>query len=335
MPFKIRKIYIEKHLKRIKYYIGGEMKRKVIQIAESTQLVSLPRKWCIANSIKKGDELDVNAQGKKLIVSCGPDNTIERVEINIKDFGDLAPRVIQTLYKKGNDEIKVTFNNPEELRLVHKALKNSTVGYEIVDQSSKGCMIKNISSNIMGFDAMVRRTFLLLLSLADECAAALKNKDLEILESLLTMEESNNRFTTVCRRYMNKYGTLGEFKLGPLYYLVENLEKIADEYKYLIKNLAQNKVRKAAVTSQIAVQYEQVANLLRLLYESFYKFEPNKISEAGEKKKEILEKWYAELVKIKDPEQFLFMHHGIVIFQQVFNIIGPVLIFNTESKKQN
>ena len=32
------------------------VQRKVIQIAESTQLISLPRKWAVKHNIKKGDD---------------------------------------------------------------------------------------------------------------------------------------------------------------------------------------------------------------------------------------------------------------------------------------
>ena len=35
------------------------MRRKVIQIAESTQLISLPRKWALKYNIKKGEELEI------------------------------------------------------------------------------------------------------------------------------------------------------------------------------------------------------------------------------------------------------------------------------------
>ena len=47
------------------------MKRKVIQIAESTQLVSLPRKWALKYGVKKGDEVDVLEEGNKIVVSTG------------------------------------------------------------------------------------------------------------------------------------------------------------------------------------------------------------------------------------------------------------------------
>ena len=45
------------------------MKRKVIQIADSTQLISLPRKWAQKFNIKKGDELEVEEHDNKIVVS--------------------------------------------------------------------------------------------------------------------------------------------------------------------------------------------------------------------------------------------------------------------------
>ena len=51
------------------------MKRRVIQIAESTQLVSLPRKWAKKYNIKKGDELEVEIEGSSVRITT--DNVIE------------------------------------------------------------------------------------------------------------------------------------------------------------------------------------------------------------------------------------------------------------------
>ena len=45
------------------------MGRKVIQIADSTQLISLPRKWALQHGIKKGDELEVEEKGRKIVIS--------------------------------------------------------------------------------------------------------------------------------------------------------------------------------------------------------------------------------------------------------------------------
>jgi len=54
------------------------MRRKVIQIADSTQLVSLPRKWALKHGIKKGDELNIEEKGSELLVS------VEKGEVKLK-----------------------------------------------------------------------------------------------------------------------------------------------------------------------------------------------------------------------------------------------------------
>lgn len=310
------------------------MKRKVIQIAESTQLISLPRKWCLANSIKKGDELDVDVGESKLTVSCQPNNAIEYAEIKITDFGILAPRVIFALYKKGVDEIKIRFEKPEEIKIVQDALHNETVGYEIVEQESRSCLIKNISSNIMGFDTMVRRTFLILLSLAEETYKSIENQDWDGLKNLTTLEESNNRFTTLCRRYLNKVGSSQGQKLGPYYCVVEELEKVADEYKYMINGLTRYK-KKHPKSKEIVNAYKVLHQLMKDFYESFYKFDSKKIARMGETRKRFVTQWYDRLDKIEDSQEFALMHHAIVIMQKIFNLLGPLLILNSSSGPQD
>jgi len=303
------------------------MKRKVIQIAESTQLISLPRKWCIANSVKKGDEIEVEEQGSKIIVSCKSEHKLEHLDIHIRDYGILAPRLIYSLYKKGIDEIKIHFDSPEDLEFVQKALhEETTVGYELVEQDSKSCLIKNISSNIMGFDNMLRRTFLLLITLADESAKHLKGKQFEQMKGLVNLEQSNNKFTTLCRRYLNKYGGVSTHKIGPLYAIIEELEKIADEYKYLCKVISSKKEAEIKVSANIVAQYQTLVQVLHDFYESFYKFDPKKLVHIGEVRKQFVHAWQEQLSSVKNPTEFMLMHHSLVILQKTFNMLGPLMV---------
>jgi len=46
------------------------MRRKVIQIAGSTKIISLPNKWCKEFNINKGDEINVNIDGGTIHVNC-------------------------------------------------------------------------------------------------------------------------------------------------------------------------------------------------------------------------------------------------------------------------
>ncbi len=311
------------------------MKRKVIQIAESTQLISLPRKWCLENNIKKGAELNVEPQGQKITVSCGPETVIERAEIKLKDYGVLAPRMIYALYKKGADEVKIHFDAPEDIQIVQNALRNETVGYEVVEQDSKSCLIKNVSGHIEGFDNMLRRTFLLLVTMAEECNTSLKNKDPASLKNLLILEESNNRFTTLCRRYLNKYGAPEGQKPGPLYRILEELENIADEYKYLFKALSVTKKEDFKVDKKILDMFETVHKMIREFYESFYKMDAQKIASVGTMRKQLVQEWHSHIPKVKNYTDFILMHHGMVIAQKVFNIIGAYFVLSVPTTLQS
>jgi len=60
------------------------MRRKVIQIAESTQLISLPRKWAVRYQVKKGDELNIEEQGSTLIVSTQNEIATKKITLDVR-----------------------------------------------------------------------------------------------------------------------------------------------------------------------------------------------------------------------------------------------------------
>lgn len=306
------------------------MKRKVIQIADSTQLVSLPRKWCLQNSIKKGDELEVEVDGSKVIISCRPDTKLERAEISMRDYGPLVARVLHALYKRGVDEIKVTFEKPDDIILIQSKIKNETVGYEIVEQDSRGCVIRNISSSLLGFDTMLRRTFLLLINMADECAQSLARRDVNLLKNILNLEESNNRFTSLCRRYLNKYGAPDNQKVGPLYRIIEELENIADEYKYLIQSISRQG-EETKVSKEMVLRYETLSQMLRLFYDAFYKFDAKKVTQIGEMRKKLVDDWHHSVGTVKGKSDLILLHHSVVIVQKIFNQLGPLFVLQLGS----
>ena len=89
------------------------MRRKIIQIAESTQLVSLPRKWSLAQGLKKGDELEVQEEGTRLIVSTLNAPHKGGVEADLTGLDrDSLMFFVRAMYKIGYDEIKLNFKHP-------------------------------------------------------------------------------------------------------------------------------------------------------------------------------------------------------------------------------
>ena len=161
------------------------MKRKVIQIANSTQLVSLPRKWAIENNIKKGDELEIEVKPTSLMVMT----TSEREPLNITvDVEGLEPflvdRFLARAYQKGYDLINLKFTDPEILMAIQTKMQEF-LGFEILHQTKQGCEVKSISSKLdVDFDTIFRKAFLIIMDMIDITAEALSKGDKKTLKNI-------------------------------------------------------------------------------------------------------------------------------------------------------
>jgi phosphate uptake regulator len=305
------------------------MKRKVIQIAESTQLVSLPRKWCIENNIKKGDELDLEVDNKKITISYEHAPVLQRIEIESEALGKFLTRYIHGLYMRGIDEIKVNIKSSKDLERIQQTLSKD-VGFEVVEQGSSYCVIKNISGDIESFDQLLRRIFILMLNMTDEGLNFIKDNKLKELANLLTLEEANNRFTISCRRYLNRKGH-PTLKVGPLYFVVEELEKLADEYKYFYSHLVQAGMSSSARGPVIAL-LTKINAALRNLVECFYKFDSEKLVEIHAIKQAVYQKWQ-ELIKSKKTpsEQLIIAHHLLIISEKIADFTGLLVAMQADT----
>ncbi|MBI2558427.1 phosphate uptake regulator PhoU [Candidatus Woesearchaeota archaeon] len=304
------------------------MKRKVIQIANSTQLVSLPRKWSQKYGIKKGAEIEVEENGNKIVISTERGFDVEKVELDVSELRIMTQRCVHALYKKGANEIKLTFNHPELIESVQNALGKEAVGFEITEQGPNYCVIKHVSGELQEFDSVLRRAFLILLSMADSSLEAIKKRDFSALKSISLLEEANNRFTTSCRRFINKIGYQDPRKTGPLYYIVEDMENVADEYKYLCDYLYNLKNKKVIIGKDIIEIYKKTNEMLKTFYELFYKFDKNKLELIGESRREIVKNAYNLFEKSRNPTDRIILHHMLVIIQKIFCFLGPYLVMN-------
>ena len=159
------------------------MKRKVIQIANSTQLVSLPRKWSQKYGVKKGDEIEVEEQGNKVVLSTDRGVNMVNVEIEPPHLKNITERMITSSYRNGTKEIKVMFDpkeNPELFQYLNQKMDDQTVGFEMIKQEKDYFVIKDLSGPTeptdVEFDSALRRSFLLVTAMAKDILTALNKK---------------------------------------------------------------------------------------------------------------------------------------------------------------
>ncbi len=303
------------------------MKRKVIQIAGSTQLVSLPRQWAKAHNISRGQEIDVQEDGNRVIVSTDSVPPVESAELDVSNLGTMIPRCVSAFYKRGVDSLKITYESPSTVAILNDALAKDTTGFEILEQGENYCVIKHVGGAPTEFDSVLRRTLLLLNTTSDECVSAFKKENYALLKNLAFLEEANNRFTTTCMRYLNKIGNPeGIKKTGPLYHIIEQLEQLADQYKYVCQHFSKLDKDKVKLKKGVMELFERANKLVHIYSEVFYKFDNDKIVFIKEERNKIVEEVHDILKKNPNYAEYWLCHHSIVIAQEIFSMIDSLLI---------
>ncbi|MBI2651142.1 phosphate uptake regulator PhoU [Candidatus Woesearchaeota archaeon] len=244
-----------------------KIRRKVIQIANSTQLISLPRKWAQKYGIKKGDELEVEENGYKLIIQTESAPINKEIIVDVSGLTSrLADRFMARSYQKGYDSITIKYDKPEIAIAIQNKVKE-LLGFELMEYNKDTLVVKSISSKLnIDFDSSLRRAFLIVIDMADTCLNAFLKNDKKTLENLYHKDFDVNKFCYFCLRQINK-GFYEQFGNYILYYLVEILEDGGDEYKALAQHLAKIKTKNKNLIRLLS----EVNELTRLGYHFFYK----------------------------------------------------------------
>jgi len=293
------------------------MRRKIIQIADSTQLVSLPRKWCVANNLKKGDEIELIEQGRSILInSPSLKPHIKSTEVDLTGLENIVSRILGLLYKVGYDQITIRYNSPELVTLIQKCLQDDMIGYEIIEQKISQCTIKTVAINSESeFEPILRRTYLLLKSMLEGIDKAINEEDMKIIPSLRFLEKSNNKYTAFCRRVLNKYGIKTTTIPAVYYALIEEIEKIADHAKYLSDDLMNMKY--INISDPIKDLFKKVVNLFVKTYELHYSFNIMKIAKLFDIRKELIED--SRTLMRSEKDNHLVILHCISIIQSLAN----------------
>ncbi len=249
------------------------MKRKTIQLAGKTLVLSLPSKWVKENNIHKGDELEVTPKRAELTITSHNAPAVQKAEINIAgmDYSSVWHYVIAA-YCKGFEEIGIIFDKPFIKDRYNKNIKTTDallniidglIGMEIVRQGRNFCLIKEVSRiQKEEFPNMLRRLFFLIQGIADDSFEAVKNKDKSALNNILLLENNINKFSHYCLRSL-KFFDNNEFA-----FIIRALEMLSDKYCFIIKNLRANEL-----------PYVQMLNeLLSDFHEAFYNLNSLKLT---------------------------------------------------------
>lgn len=302
------------------------MKRKVIQIAGSTQLVSLPRKWAQKYKIKKGDELEVAEQANKLTISTEKSLDVNKITIDAKGMDSRMMRwSLTAAYQGGYDEIEVLFDDPKVMDTTQARIQE-LLGFVVIEHSSNRCLIKSISHGIeQEFDSTLRRSFLVTLSMGRSIYDILKKGDNAHLKETVRLESTNNQLVNFCQRVLNKRGYKDSRKTTYLYVILSLIEAIGDSYKWIclyITNIPENKKHK--VSNETLRFLNETNDFFEMFYKIFYNHDEKLISKISDTRWDFPQKAF-NIMKKKSPVEISIVHFVLDIYFKILDAMDPYM----------
>jgi len=292
------------------------LKRKVIQIAGSTCLVSLPKAWITKHNVKKGAELEVQEQGNKILISTEQSQSLPKLIIDQARFGKFHPNYLSAAYHMGFDDVEISFSDPKELEAIQERI-NACIGYEIVNQTSTVCSIKSVSEvSIDEFNQMLRKVFLLLINMGENSMELLSKGDFARLSEVTVLENTNNKLTDFCKRVLNKKGYSEHNKLTTIYAICMYLERVADEYRDICKALVDKKDK---ISPAVLNDFKEVNQIFADFYSYFYTSDRAKLERIFFSAPQMRNKLLEKMSKAK-PADMIVLHASSNILNEVYEM---------------
>lgn len=290
------------------------MKRKIVQHGSSSLTITLPIKWVEKFHLKKGDEIDVEESGSKLIIKTQSESAGGKKIITAKD-GKFTKNNLSHLYQLGYDEIEIELTDKETIKEINERLPNC-IGFEIIDQKDNKIYIKSIMTTLESeFDSMLRKSFLITEEMGKDIIETLEKKEFDKLSEIRNLESLNNKFTDFCIRILNKKGYKIPERTIQMYEIIKNLERIADEFKYICDELKMNK----KIEKEFLICLKEAVEYFHLSIALFYKYDNELKEEIYLKRKKLIEKFSNQLKNSKNP---ILFHYLINIIQKTYEGYG-------------
>lgn len=305
------------------------MKRKVIKQGNGTLTITLPKEWTRKVELRNGDYINIEDKDSGLLVTKeGKEKEPQKTSIDISNTAIFLDRLLNAIYKKGYDEVELYSDNPSVLNRVEKSLNNFTIGFDIVRQSKNSCVIKSVADvQESEFENILRRTFLLLKSQAEGLVEAMESEAITSIPNLRHMEQTNNRYTAFLRRVLNKkgHGNANDEKL--LYCLIEFLEKVADEYKYLFDFLLKSNKNIRKIPKDIIELYRKIDEFVDSIIKLHYKYDSGLTEKLFQDRKKMVSECL-QLLDSSNNRDCVLAHYSLAITQLLSGILSLVMTRN-------
>jgi len=301
------------------------MKRKVVKHGSATLTISIPSKWAKKFAIHSGDELEIKEEDDSLVVQSPIfRESVHECALDLANLDVIGRRCIIALFKGGCDTIRINYPDPKVFNDMILPTLNEFIGFEIMQQSEHHCVIKEISglTDNTELESLIRRMFLLLISLADDCSSAIESGNRELLKDLISRDVTINRVANFSRRLLYKRGAIRAKDLPMTYHIIEELENLGDEYKNMCRRLYDDSVR--IKNPEVHRILRQNNALMKEFHTLFFKFSFERAEKLTKDHDDIIDQ-ISKAFEAKSVHDVRVLDHLARMANILTNMVGPLL----------
>lgn len=274
------------------------MKRKVNLVGQNTLTVSLPSKWVEKNGIKKGDEVEIEDNGKEVTIGLRNTKITRELTFKIENPEQLMNRTMYGPYLRGYSSITYYYDNP----VVYSRLLGSVkkmLGFEIIEQTQQKCKIAEVTEGSnQNFSKLMLRLFFILKSYTLAVQRFLQ-KPTKDYNEFTELELECDKISLYCRRLININYLHGPiYDSTAFYYTLCAAEQIGDELDDIIDYYRNNELTKYKYDTALDPMFKD----LELSLDTIFKKIDNYLDSKDEDKRtecDIILKKYREDIKIR------------------------------------
>lgn len=307
------------------------MNRKIVKLGEQTLVVSLPSAWLKEQGLGKGDEVNVDVDGLKIIITPPLKAAGQKsIHIDIVDVDERSLRwQISSLHKQGFDEIVVANYDEHQYKIIEDLITHLFLGFIVKEKTKLRIVIGQVAVvDASEFDATLRRAFRLLDASLEDLEDAFVNQDVELLQKQLAHEHDNNKLTNFCERLLNK--SLTQKEKGHFWYVVVwNLEKIVDNGKYIANNYEEFPL--PVLSEETKLLLKNLRSYAKYWYECFYEFSFQRLVALSKQKKE-LEKACLDGLLANPLEERILIHYIHMMVLQLADFSASMIALKYEGE---
>jgi phosphate uptake regulator len=304
-----------------------KMKRKIIKIADTTYVVSLPLKWVRERGIVKGQEVELQEENNNIIMSFGADSAhTYKYEIDVGNLVKVPDRYVTALYRRGVDEITIRYSQPKTCNSIQTCLSEQTIGMEIISQKKDFCVIKDLTGQeLKDFQPVLRRIWLLIKEMAADSLALALSKDIDGLKNMFYRDRDINKFSNYCCRILLNDSSISDYKRVVYFHFIRNLEEVADSYKDFCLYYCRETPK---LNEKIMSMFKRINTYYESFYGLFYNFNKEGVDEML-LEYDHLKARFVELHKEKgcDPTTVYYLQD---IVQSIVRLLSTLLEINLE-----